>query len=650
MNMVNRKSFALLILASALFFINSPKAFASTLPATNMSAAETYTEDTPLNLIDIVVSGTTDPVVVTLTLSNPAVGSFNIATSGAVTSTYNAGTGQWAASGDIADVNVLLAGLTFTPTLDSNGSFTIATSASDGAHADATGTKTVIGIAVNDSPSGTNLSAPESYTEDGSAVDLTDIVASDVDSATVVVTLTLSNSSAGTLSTGTSGAVTSTFSSGTWTASGAIASVNTLLAGVTFTPAANFDRNFSIATSISDGSGTVTGSKVITATAVNDAPALDSTKNPLFNVVNEDAGAPTGAVGTAVSDLIDFDIPAGGLDNVSEVDTGAVSGIAITAVQSGLTCYYSINSGSTWASVGSVSASSVRLLASGAANRLYCIAGADVSGTYATAITFRAWDQSSGANGGTADASTTGGTTAFSTATDTASLVVLPVADLPGEPTDLVVTTNSQSRISLSWTTPAIEGDSAISGYMIERESPIGGGFATVVADTGTTATTYLDTSLTPATQYNYRVSAISDAGTGDPSNEAHATTERRSSGGGCSHCSTTLTAPKASVVPKTPVPAVVATQPVANTSPFMFTRDLRLGSTGEDVKALQQFLNTHGYAVALTGIGSKGSETSYFGPRTKIALAKFQAGNSITPAAGYFGPKTRSLVNAQNK
>ncbi len=99
-----------------------------------------------------------------------------------------------------------------------------------------TGTKAMTGTAVNDAPTATNLSAPESYTEE-TVLDLTDIVVTDVDSANVTVTLTLSDLAAGSLSTGTSGLVTSTFAGGVWTASGAIADVNTLLAGVSFNPA-----------------------------------------------------------------------------------------------------------------------------------------------------------------------------------------------------------------------------------------------------------------------------------------------------------------------------------------------------------------------------------------------------------------------------
>jgi MYXO-CTERM domain-containing protein len=128
------------------------------------------------------------------------------------------------------------------------------------------------GTPVNDAPTATNLSAAETYTED-TAVNLTDIVVADIDGGNLTVTLTLSNSAAGTLSTGTSGAVTSTFSGGVWTATGAIANVNTLLAGVMFVPATNFNANFAINTSVSDGvAAALTGSKAMTGTPVNDAP------------------------------------------------------------------------------------------------------------------------------------------------------------------------------------------------------------------------------------------------------------------------------------------------------------------------------------------------------------------------------------------
>jgi peptidoglycan hydrolase-like protein with peptidoglycan-binding domain len=75
------------------------------------------------------------------------------------------------------------------------------------------------------------------------------------------------------------------------------------------------------------------------------------------------------------------------------------------------------------------------------------------------------------------------------------------------------------------------------------------------------------------------------------------------------------------------------------------FTRDLTLNSEGEDVRALQRYLNTHGYQVSLTGPGSSGFETSFFGPATQAALIKFQIANNISPAVGYFGSITRSYM-----
>jgi len=81
------------------------------------------------------------------------------------------------------------------------------------------------------------------------------------------------------------------------------------------------------------------------------------------------------------------------------------------------------------------------------------------------------------------------------------------------------------------------------------------------------------------------------------------------------------------------------------STTTYSFTRDLTLGSTGNDVMALQQFLNSKGFTVATSGAGSPGNETTYFGSRTQAALGKYQASVGITPTAGYFGPKTRAYV-----
>ncbi len=79
---------------------------------------------------------------------------------------------------------------------------------------------------------------------------------------------------------------------------------------------------------------------------------------------------------------------------------------------------------------------------------------------------------------------------------------------------------------------------------------------------------------------------------------------------------------------------------------PFSFTRNLALNQTGTDVKALQQFLNAHGFTVAAKGAGSSGSETDFFGRATYAALVRFQKSVGL-PATGWFGPMTRTKVNA---
>lgn len=70
----------------------------------------------------------------------------------------------------------------------------------------------------------------------------------------------------------------------------------------------------------------------------------------------------------------------------------------------------------------------------------------------------------------------------------------------------------------------------------------------------------------------------------------------------------------------------------------YEFHRNLALGSVGEDVRSLQKFLNASGFKVADFGAGSPGSESSYFGTRTRNALVRFQLAHGIFPASGYFG------------
>ncbi len=88
---------------------------------------------------------------------------------------------------------------------------------------------------------------------------------------------------------------------------------------------------------------------------------------------------------------------------------------------------------------------------------------------------------------------------------------------------------------------------------------------------------------------------------------------------------------------PVTSMPAMTS-----GTSAYTFTTDLTLGSTGNDVTALQNILIAQGDLTMPAGVAE-----GYFGTLTQSALAKYQAANGITPAAGYFGPKTMAFVNS---
>ena len=77
------------------------------------------------------------------------------------------------------------------------------------------------------------------------------------------------------------------------------------------------------------------------------------------------------------------------------------------------------------------------------------------------------------------------------------------------------------------------------------------------------------------------------------------------------------------------------------------FTRALTVGSTGDDVKCLQQYLNGAGHKVSASGAGSPGNESTYFGALTRAAVAKWQAANGVSPAVGYFGSISRAKYSA---
>lgn len=101
-------------------------------------------------------------------------------------------------------------------------------------------------------------------------------------------------------------------------------------------------------------------------------------------------------------------------------------------------------------------------------------------------------------------------------------------------------------------------------------------------------------------------------------------------------------TAQPAPVQPTTPAPTT-PTQPV---TAYTFTRTLSKNMNGEDVKMLQKILNARGFTIAVSGPGSAGNETTYFGLATEAAVKKFQAAHGVS-AIGVVGPGTRAVLNS---
>jgi VCBS repeat-containing protein len=158
----------------------------------------------------------------------------------------------------------------------------------------------------------------------------------------------------------------------------------------------------------------------ITITAVNDAPTLASGAKVTLSGTNEDSPS----AGTAVSAIL-------AAATATDVDIGTAIGIAVTSTSGNGNWQYS-GDGANWTSFGAVSASNALLLAPDALLR-YLPDG--LNGEVAS-FNFKAWDQTS-ASASTdfspahASVVSSGGDTAFSGGTASASISVSPVNDAP---------------------------------------------------------------------------------------------------------------------------------------------------------------------------------------------------------------------------
>ncbi len=85
--------------------------------------------------------------------------------------------------------------------------------------------------------------------------------------------------------------------------------------------------------------------------------------------------------------------------------------------------------------------------------------------------------------------------------------------------------------------------------------------------------------------------------------------------------------------------PSVPKLSSIENKSSVIFSRFLKKGMTGEDVRALQSILQTLGFM-------EKAVTTNFYGMLTEQAVKKFQKSQGID-SVGYVGPATRKALNA---
>lgn len=198
-----------------------------------------------------------------------------------------------------------------------------------------------------------------------------------------------------------------------------------------FTPVANTSgTNYaSFAFQVQDNGGTANGgvdldptpkTMTIDVNWVNHAPVLSGANNlpPMFGNAATNPGTPISSIITG---------------QVNDADVFDAKGIAVVAVDNtGGTWQYSTNGGATWTAFGTPTTTTARLLAADASTLVRFVPNANWYGTVAAGITFRAWDQTSGTAGATADVTVNGGTTAFSAATASTGITVNTLAPSNG--------------------------------------------------------------------------------------------------------------------------------------------------------------------------------------------------------------------------
>jgi hypothetical protein len=226
---------------------------------------------------------------------------------------------------------------------------------------------------------------------------------------------------------------------------GSLSDLNRALEGMVFTPTAGFEGTATLTLTSNDlgnsGGDPRSDTDTLTIRVGNEAPTLDASGDLTLDDVVEDEPDPPGNTVTSI-------LSSGGGAPISDPD-GDPQGIAVVGVDdTNGTWQYSIDAGSTWQDFGSVSDEAAVLL--DGSDHVRFVPAPDHAGN-AGDLTFRAWDQTDGSAGDSNHAiGTPGGSSAFSEATETASLDVLPVNDAPTQDVPGGQTTSEDTALVFS--------------------------------------------------------------------------------------------------------------------------------------------------------------------------------------------------------
>ena len=196
-----------------------------------------------------------------------------------------------------------------------------------------------------------------------------------------------------------------------------------------------------------------------------------------------------------------------------------------------------------------------------------------------------------------------------------------PRATAPSAPL-AVVASGGNSSVTVSWSVPASNGGSAVTGYDVYRGTSAGGESATPVA-TNVTGTSFTDTGLVNGTTYYYTVAAVNAAGLSPQSGEASATPQARSAAAFVQRVgSVTASASRATTTVPVGAPGVAAGHTLVVS--------LLLSSTSNRTGALSVTDSAgNSYVVARdTNDGSGGDRTLVL---VSVSVKALPAGGSIT-------------------